>query len=131
MALAAGQRRGGSPGPTLLGCVQAVWRGQSSLKPFVAAGCSLLHPFFQSFHSQAQTGNLARILLPLHRQVWEKVGLFRECFERRGVHSDACAIHSTLCFHQDLVLSGSGCFDGWYNEVIGFTLRVKGDHSGS
>lgn len=120
MALAAGQRRGGSPGPTLLGCVQPVWRGQSSLKPFVAAGCSFLHPFFQPFHSQAQTGNLALILLPLHRQVWEKVGLFRGCFERRGVHSEL-----------DIVLSVSGCFDGWYNEVIGFTLRVKGDHSGS
>lgn len=31
------------------------------------------------------------------------------------MHSDACSIHLT-----NPVLSGSGSFDGWYNEVIGF-----------
>lgn len=80
-------------------------------------GCWLLLPpsLLSALSLSAQTGNLARILLPLHRQVWETVGLFRGCFERRGVHSDACAIHLT-----DPVLSWSGSFDGWYNEVIGF-----------
>lgn len=64
MALAAGQRRGGSPGPTLLGCVQPVWRGQSSLKPFVAAGCSFLHPFFEPFHSQPRQETLLESCFP-------------------------------------------------------------------
>lgn len=58
MALAAEQRRAGDLALALSGCVQPVWRGQSSLKPYVA-----------TLSLSAQTGNLARILLPLHRQV--------------------------------------------------------------
>lgn len=48
------------------------------------------------------------------------------------MHSGAWGLFTLHCaFHQDAVLSGSRCFDG-YNGVTGFrhfkSLRVKGDH---
>lgn len=130
MALAAGQRKGREPWPDSLRLCAASLARPELFEAF--CGCWLLLPpsLLSALSLSAQTGNLARILLPLHRQVWETVELFRGCFERRGMHSDACAIHLTLCFHQDPLLSGSGCFDG-YNEVIGFRhFESKRDHSG-
>lgn len=78
---------GREPWPDSLGLCAASLARPELFEAF-CGGWLLLPPFpLPALSLSAQTGNLARILLPLHRQVWETVALSRECFERRGVHS--------------------------------------------